>query len=69
MRDFEVIVVGAEPKLEDHGPVGDFIEQVTYLRCMEENISLSRNIRIACARGDYITFIDDDAAPEPDWLT
>ena len=69
MRDFEVIVVGAEPKLEDHGPVGDFIDQVTYLQCVEENISLSRNIGIAYARGDYIAFIDDDAAPEPDWLT
>lgn len=35
----------------------------------EANLSVSRNIAIANAKGRYIAFIDDDAVPEPDWLT
>ena len=34
----------------------------------ETNLSISRNIAIANAVGDYICFIDDDAIPEADWL-
>lgn len=69
MRDFEVIVVGAEADIRLHGATDEFLDRVTYVQCVEQNISKSRNIGISQARGDILTFIDDDAAPEPDWLT
>ena len=69
MRDFEVIVVGAESDIRDHGATDDFVDRVTYVQCAEQNISKSRNIGIGHARGEILAFIDDDAAPEPDWLT
>lgn len=69
MRDFEVIVVGAENDIRSHGATDDFVDKVTYVQCAEQNISKSRNIGIGHARGEILAFIDDDAAPEPDWLT
>lgn len=69
MRDFEVIVVGAESDICSHGATDDFVDRVTYVQCDEHNISKSRNIGIGHARGEILAFIDDDAAPEPDWLT
>ena len=68
MRDFEVIVVGAESDIRKHGATDDFVDRVIYVQCAEQNISKSRNIGIAHARGEILAFIDDDAAPEPDWL-
>ena len=66
--NFEVVVV--------QGPCADDTAQViarhaSRLRVYETdkiNISVSRNIGVAHARGDVIAFIDDDAIPEPDWL-
>ncbi len=69
MRDFEVIVVGAEGDIRDHGATDDFVDRITYVQCADQNISKSRNIGIGHARGEILAFIDDDAAPEPDWLS
>ncbi|MEM7268599.1 MAG: glycosyltransferase family 2 protein [Pseudomonadota bacterium] len=68
MRDFEVIVVGAEPSALAHGATRDFADRLVYLQCVDQNISMSRNIGLSAARGEIVAFIDDDAAPEPDWL-
>mmetsp|Transcript_12158 Transcript_12158/g.15886 ORF Transcript_12158/g.15886 Transcript_12158/m.15886 type:complete len:199 (+) Transcript_12158:817-1413(+) len=65
---YEVIVV--------NGPSNDgtteFLDSCVGLRTFsnpETNLSVSRNIAIANAAGKYVAFIDDDAIPEPDWLT
>lgn len=64
---YEVIVV--------NGPSTDgtteFLAEQNDLRVFsnpETNLSISRNIAIANAAGEYISFIDDDAIPEADWL-
>lgn len=64
---FEVLVVNGP---SDDG-TGDFLGSVKSIRVInnpEVNLSISRNIAIANAQGQYIAFIDDDAIPEHDWL-
>ncbi len=67
-RAFEVIVVagpcrdGTDAVLARHGG------RIRTLRCDEANLSAARNKGLAAARGDMVAFLDDDAAPEPDWL-
>ncbi|MEM9524285.1 MAG: glycosyltransferase [Pseudomonadota bacterium] len=34
----------------------------------DQNISQARNLGLACAAGELVAFIDDDAAAEPTWL-
>lgn len=66
--DFEVVVV--------HGPCRDhtaellarYAPTIRIGACPDANLSMSRNIGIAMARGDVLAFLDDDAIPEPDWL-
>lgn len=67
-RNFEVIVVGANPTVDSHGAPPALARRITYAQCIEQNISLSRNIGLSLASGEIIAFTDDDAAPEPDWL-
>ncbi|MCL2567056.1 MAG: glycosyltransferase [Alphaproteobacteria bacterium] len=66
--DFEVIVV--------NGPSTDNTEEILLKyesdikigRTSKRNLSISRNIGIAMAAGDYVAFIDDDAIPDRKWL-
>jgi glycogen synthase len=37
--------------------------------CPQRNLSQSRNLGIALSAGQIIAFIDDDAIPEPEWLS
>lgn len=67
-QEFEVIVVGARPTAADQGAPDRFVGRIKYLVCHEENVSKARNIGVSHARGQIVAFIDDDAAPEPDWL-
>ncbi len=66
--DFEVVVV-ADP--EGMRAVADlpFAGDLKVVEFDRPNISEARNLGISHAAGDVIAFIDDDAVPEPSWLT
>jgi glycosyltransferase involved in cell wall biosynthesis/GT2 family glycosyltransferase len=67
--DFEVIVVNGpstDGTLEVLAPWRRFIR---YRDNPEQNLSKSRNIGIRASTGELLAFIDDDALPEPEWLT
>lgn len=67
--DFEVICV--------NGPSDDGTDELLELwrgkikivKCPEANLSVSRNLGIRTAAGDIVCFLDDDAVPEPGWLS
>lgn len=64
---FEVIVVNGP---SDDG-TDEYLETRDDIRVFDNdqaNLSISRNIAIANAAGEFVAFIDDDAIPEPDWL-
>jgi glycosyltransferase involved in cell wall biosynthesis len=58
--NFEVIVV-SNFNPNDH--------RVKYVSFDQPNISAARNIGVDHAAGDIIAFCDDDAIPEPEWLS
>ena len=65
---FEVVVV-ADPQGLDvvrRWPLGAAVKTVGF---DEPNISVARNLGIETAAGEVVAFIDDDAVPEPGWLT
>ncbi len=70
--DFEVIVVDSSEtertvdSLELMKNSCSFPLQI--IRSKQRNISISRNIGIDRASGEFIFFIDDDAIPPADWL-
>ncbi|MCJ7871241.1 glycosyltransferase [Phaeobacter sp. J2-8] len=66
--EFEIVVVADGGGLRAiHGtPQSSAIKSVQF---DEENISAARNIGIGLAAGEVVAFIDDDAVPEPTWLT
>jgi len=63
-----IVVVGP---CTDHTAkvIEEFGNEIHTAHCPEANISLARNMGIAAASGKLIAFIDDDATPEPDWIT
>src|SRR5215208_2722718 len=65
--NFEVIVV-------DDGSTdstADIVQEYDFRLITTENLGLSnaRNIGMQAASGDIIAYLDDDARPDPDWLT
>jgi glycosyltransferase involved in cell wall biosynthesis/GT2 family glycosyltransferase len=66
--DFEVVVVNG-PSTDHTARILDgWRGRIKVVDCPQANISMSRNTGIAAASGDIICFMDDDAAPHPQWL-
>ena len=66
---FEVVVVNGSSTDETDNLLKIWQDKIKIGKCIEANISKSRNIGIAMSSGDFIAFIDDDAIPEPEWLS
>lgn len=65
--NFEVVVVNG-PSTDDTEAVIRENPDVKAGHCPELNLSMSRNIGIAMAAGEYVAFIDDDGIAEPTWI-
>jgi GT2 family glycosyltransferase len=67
---FEVIVVDDGSRESLTALVTDFHDGLDLRLLREEHAGpgLARNAGAAQARGEYLTFTDDDCAPFPDWL-
>ena len=67
--DYEVVVVNGPSTDNSSSVLARWATQVKLDNCSEPNLSVSRNVGIQAAAGEIICFIDDDAAPHPNWLT
>jgi GT2 family glycosyltransferase len=66
--NFEVVVVQGPCSDATGDVLARHADTIRIGHCAEANLSMSRNIGIAMAKGEIVAFIDDDAVPEPDWL-
>lgn len=67
--DIEVIVVNGPSTDNTEDVISDFRPKIKVGHCPTRNLSRSRNIGIRLAAGDLVAFIDDDAIPDPAWLS
>jgi glycogen synthase len=67
--DFEVIVVNGPSTDNTMEVLQSYEGAIKIGHCQQANLSVSRNIGIALAEGEVVAFIDDDAVPEPEWLS
>lgn len=67
--EFEVIVVNGPSTDDTLEVLKPWRPYIRYYDNPERNLSVSRNIGIRHSTGDLLAFIDDDALPEPEWLT
>ena len=69
----EIIVVDNHPKKSAEHIVSKFPSsmciKLLYLGQPIKNISLTRNLAVENASGQYILFIDDDEVASPDWVS
>ncbi|MEN3950803.1 glycosyltransferase [Iodidimonas sp. SYSU 1G8] len=66
--DFEVVVVNGPSTDHTARSLDAWRGRIKMADCAQANISMSRNKGIAAASGEIICFMDDDAAPHPQWL-
>lgn len=68
-QNFEVVVVNG-PSTDGSSELLDgWSDRVRVIDFAEVHLGKSRNIGIRAAAGEVVAFIDDDAVPEPDWVS
>lgn len=67
-EDFEVVVVNGPSTDATPEVLERYDGRIVVGRCLERNLSRSRNIGVRLAAGQVVAFIDDDAYPDPAWL-
>lgn len=66
---FEVVCVNGPSNDGTDELLEQWHDKIKIAECPEANLSRSRNIGIQHSAGDIVCFIDDDAIPEPGWLS
>jgi glycosyltransferase involved in cell wall biosynthesis len=67
-RDVELLVVDAGVgERVDEAVIKEFWGNSRVLRSPRRNLCLQRNMATAAARGNFLCFVDDDAAIQPGW--
>lgn len=66
---FEVIVVNGPSQDHTRDVLDGYANDIRIADCPLPNLSMSRNMGIDMSAGDLVAFIDDDAIPEPEWLS
>jgi O-antigen biosynthesis protein len=65
---YEVIVV-SDGSTDDSPSIAGSLPGVRLIETPQRGLASARNTAMAAARGDIVAYIDDDAIPDPDWLT
>jgi glycogen synthase len=66
--NFETIVVNGPSTDHTLDILRAHAAEIRVGSCSERNLSISRNVGIEMACGEFVAFIDDDAVPDEDWL-
>jgi len=69
-EDYELLIIDNNPDnqyKENYYNQFKKNEKINIIRCKEVGLSHARNMAIEKARGDFITFMDDDALMSPEW--
>ncbi|MBS7813798.1 glycosyltransferase [Roseococcus pinisoli] len=64
----EIVVVNGPSTDDTEAVLHEWHGRIKLRNCSVRNLSISRNIGIAAAAGEIVAFLDDDAAPHPEWL-
>ena len=67
-QPIEVIAVNGPSTDHTEAVLAGYGDRIKIIRNPERNLSISRNLGIAAASGDFIAFLDDDAIAHPKWL-
>ncbi|CAB4916476.1 unannotated protein [freshwater metagenome] len=68
-KNFEVVVVNGPSTDGSSELLEGWSDRVRVINFDEVHLGKSRNLGIRAAAGEVVAFIDDDAVPEPDWVS
>lgn len=66
--DFEVIVVD-DGSTDATAAIAESFDEFQLIRTENRGLSSARNTGLGAATGEIVAYLDDDARPDPDWLS